>query len=342
MGTRGAATLPVIGTTHWRIVIGCDDVSMTTTDSATEITNLLYRYAENIDAGRLDDAAALFRHARIRVGADRDLLDGSGLLDMWRATVKIHPCGTPRTKHVTTNPLLDIDAESGRATCRSYYTVLQSTPDLPLQVIVAGRYHDEFEYVDGQWRFTFRDYTMLDFVGDTSEHLGPGRSAGTPAPDGGSPDSRNEAVVAGVEGTDHAAVTEVVNRYAYALDDRDWPLLDEVFAEDAVARYGRADSRAVTGRTAIVQVIRSMLDGCGPSQHLLATHIVTADGDTATSACKARVYHYGAGAKASLEPYECFGVYRHTLRRTAAGWRVTELLFDVQHTVGDIRIVQPG
>ena len=141
--------------------------------------------------------------------------------------------------------------------------------------------------------------------------------------------------------SDEVAVTAEVDRYANALDDREWTLLDEVFAEDAVARYGGADSAPVTGRTAIVAMISSMLDGCGPSQHLLATHIVTADGDRAESACKARVYHYGAGAKAALAPYECFGVYRPPLRRTAAGWRITELLFDVHHTVGDIRIVTP-
>ena len=141
---------------------------------------------------------------------------------------------------------------------------------------------------------------------------------------------------------DNAAVTDVVNRYAYALDDRDWARLDEVFAEDAVARYGTASSAPLTGRTAIVQMIRSMLDGCGPSQHLFATHIVSVDGDRAESTCKARVYHYGAGAAAAFEPYECFGVYRHTMRRTGVGWRITELLFEVHHTVGDIRIVTPG
>ncbi|MEV5647314.1 nuclear transport factor 2 family protein [Nocardia sp. NPDC052254] len=167
---------------------------------------------------------------------------------------------------------------------------------------------------------------MLDYAGDTSRHLRRGPVSAVPSAAGKS---------------DDAAVTEVVNRYAYALDDRDWAGLDEVFAEDAVARYGRPAGRPITGRTAIVQMIRSMLDGCGPSQHLLATHIVTVDGDTAVSMCKARVYHYGAGVKAALEPYECFGVYRHSLRRTAAGWRVAELHFDVHHTVGDIRIVQP-
>lgn len=139
------------------------------TSSATAITNLLYQYAENLDSGRIEDTAALFRHARVRTG--RAELDEAGVLAMWRANVKLHEDGTPRTKHVITNPILEIDEEAGRATCRSYYTVLQATPAIPLQIVAAGRYHDEFERVDGAWRFVFRDYSMLDLVGDLSDHV---------------------------------------------------------------------------------------------------------------------------------------------------------------------------
>ena len=56
-----------------------------------------------------------------------------------------------------------------RATCRSYYTVFQQTDEVPLQPIVAGRYHDEFaRAVD--WRFT-RRHMIVDLVGDLSKHL---------------------------------------------------------------------------------------------------------------------------------------------------------------------------
>ena len=51
-------------------------------------------------------------------------------------------------------------------------------------MIAAGRYRDEFERVDGQWRFSFRDYT-LDLAGELGEHLrggpwgsGPGQTSG--------------------------------------------------------------------------------------------------------------------------------------------------------------------
>ena len=83
----------------------------------------------------------------------------------------LHADGTPRTKHVTTNPIIEVDEDAGTAICRSYYTVLQQTEESPLQTIVAGRYHDRFERVDGRWRFSYRDLTLIDMVGDVSRHL---------------------------------------------------------------------------------------------------------------------------------------------------------------------------
>ena len=97
--------------------------------------------------------------------------DNHAVLAVWCNYMKIYPCGTPRTKHVITNPIVEIDEVAGKATCRSYYTVLQATDDLPLQIVAAGRYHDAFERVDGAWRFSYRDYSLLDLKGDLSGHL---------------------------------------------------------------------------------------------------------------------------------------------------------------------------
>ena len=49
--------------------------------------------------------------------------------------------------------------------------MFQQTPELPLQAIASGRYHDTFERVEGIWRFATRDYSMLDYIGDLSQHL---------------------------------------------------------------------------------------------------------------------------------------------------------------------------
>lgn len=140
-------------------------------DSALQITNLLYRYAELMDSGDLEAVAALFDHARVRTGSDGIVEGSAPMLAIWRRFVRIHADGTPRTKHVITNPIVEVDEAAGTARCRSYFTVLQAAPGLPLQPICAGRYHDAFVRVDDRWRFSERDYSMLDLIGDLSQHL---------------------------------------------------------------------------------------------------------------------------------------------------------------------------
>ena len=144
-----------------------------TAAAAVAIANFLATYAECIDSGDLEGAARLFTHAQIKVGlgADANLIDSQALLKVWQDNVIIHGDGTPRTKHVITNPNIEVDAAGNAATCRSYYTVFQQLEGFPLQPIIAGRYHDSFELVDGAWRWTYRDYTLVDLVGDLSQHL---------------------------------------------------------------------------------------------------------------------------------------------------------------------------
>jgi 3-phenylpropionate/cinnamic acid dioxygenase small subunit len=143
--------------------------------SETEICNLLYRYAETMDAGRFEELAdGLFRDAVFVVGPNgTPKLDASQMVDLiCRLTVR-YPDGTPRTKHVITNPFVEVDEAAGTATCRSYYTVFQQADDRPLQPVLSGRYHDRFVRVDERWRFAERDYTLMDLFGDTSAHLRP-------------------------------------------------------------------------------------------------------------------------------------------------------------------------
>jgi 3-phenylpropionate/cinnamic acid dioxygenase small subunit len=139
--------------------------------SVAAITNLLYQYAECLDSGDFEGAAGLFRHARIKVGKDAPLIDSAGMLSLLRELVILYPCGTPRTRHVTSNPIIEIDEAGSRATVRSCYTVFQATEGLPLQAITAGRYLDEFERVGGVWRFSYRDYTLQEAVGEMGFHM---------------------------------------------------------------------------------------------------------------------------------------------------------------------------
>ena len=139
-------------------------------DPSVAITNLLYRYAELMDLGDFAGAASLFGAARIRLApGDDGVVDAAGVLAVWEANVIRHGDGTPRTKHVTTNVILEIDQTT--ATARSYYTVFQQLEGFALQPIIAGRYHDRFALGPDGWEFSERDYTLIDLIGDLSNHL---------------------------------------------------------------------------------------------------------------------------------------------------------------------------
>ncbi len=143
-------------------------------DAPTAITNLLYRYAELMDAGRLDECVDLFTHARVLLGDPANdgtpVVDRDGLAAVWQSMVRLHEDGTPRTRHLVATPIIEVADDGMKATCRSTYTVFQQVGDGPLQPIITGRYHDRFELVDGAWRFAERAY-LMDLTGDLSSHL---------------------------------------------------------------------------------------------------------------------------------------------------------------------------
>ena len=143
-------------------------------DDAREIENLLYTYAERIDAGDLDGVAALFEHGRIagmENGPPETVFEGTTRVrQMYDMATRLYDDGTPKTKHLTSNVQIYVDEDAGTARGSAYYCVTQATPDLPLQIIVTGHYRDTFHRIDGAWWFDTR--TMyVDQVGDTSHHL---------------------------------------------------------------------------------------------------------------------------------------------------------------------------
>ncbi|MBA4091826.1 nuclear transport factor 2 family protein [Sphingomonas sp. VDB2] len=138
-------------------------------DAAIAIPNLLYLYAELIDAADFIGAARLFRHGAVITGGQR--VEGEkAIADMWRSWMRLYD-GKPRTRHIITNPIILLSDDGQSATSRSQWTVLQATEDYPLQPVATGRYHDSFQRIDGQWCFAERNYAQVDLAGDLSAHL---------------------------------------------------------------------------------------------------------------------------------------------------------------------------
>ncbi|WP_438985489.1 nuclear transport factor 2 family protein [Aequoribacter sp.] len=138
---------------------------------AIEIPNVLYRYGMCIDEAKFAEAAALFRHGHIALGGDVQISDPDKIEALWRSMVKTYDCGTSRTRHIITNPIIELADDALSAVVHSCWTVIQQTADFPLQMVASGRYRDEFHVIDGQWWFKEKAYLGIDLQGDMSAHL---------------------------------------------------------------------------------------------------------------------------------------------------------------------------
>ena len=144
---------------------------MTAQPSHVQIANLVYRYAELIDNSDFAGIGDLFADASIETGEGVAYRGRDEIREMYEQWTRRYPDnGTPHTRHVTTNPIIEVEEDAGTATCRSYVVVFQSTDQLTLQPVITNRYHDTFVRVGDTWRFEHR--LMIDFYsGDLSQHL---------------------------------------------------------------------------------------------------------------------------------------------------------------------------
>jgi 3-phenylpropionate/cinnamic acid dioxygenase small subunit len=129
------------------------------------VTELLYRYAELIDAGDFDGVGTLLGRGNFMgvSGADR-------IAKLFATTTRRFPehGNTPRTRHLVLNPIVDVDGDA--ATARSTFCVVQQTETVALQPIAVGRYADTFARDSQGWHFTERTVDIQMF-GDVSDHL---------------------------------------------------------------------------------------------------------------------------------------------------------------------------
>jgi len=127
---------------------------------------------------------------------------------------------------------------------------------------------------------------------------------------------------------------DLMNRYAHALDMRDWALFAALFTEDAVftaQQYGEnavqgEDFMALSGRELIVGSIRTIWEGLSATHHMLANHMVelAPDGLSARASCYLRAHHVGNRERAHLFE-ESLGRFDFTTVCEGGAWKIAAM-----------------
>jgi len=143
---------------------------MSTADDKLDIIELLYRYAELIDAGDFDGVGALLSRASFGGTGPQGVSGEKNIAKLFAATTRRYPehGNTPRTRHLVLNPVVELSGDS--AVSRSTFCVVQDTESVPMQPIVVGRYFDAFGRDGSGWHFTERK-VEIQMIGNVSDHL---------------------------------------------------------------------------------------------------------------------------------------------------------------------------
>jgi len=117
---------------------------------------------------------------------------------------------------------------------------------------------------------------------------------------------------------DRQAIVALTANYCWALDTGEYEGLREIFLPEATAQLG---SSSQAGIDEIIERVSTSLAKFDGSQHMVNTHEITVEGDTATSRCYVHAQHM---RRAGEEPplFTLGGRYEDRLVRTPEGWRI--------------------
>lgn len=140
---------------------------------------------------------------------------------------------------------------------------------------------------------------------------------------------------------DRLDIEDVLTRYAWALDGKQFDELDDVFAPDAHIDYTSSG-----GEAGAYPDVKAWLAGVLPHfpayQHLVTNKHITIDGDRATS--RSEFYNPMVMAKrdGTTSIFFVGGEYHDQLVRTPNGWRITNRVEKSIWTDGAVPQTPPG
>ena len=130
---------------------------------------------------------------------------------------------------------------------------------------------------------------------------------------------------------DYSAIVQLIQRYAHAVDRRDWQTVQACLALEAVADYGAGP---IVGSAAIVAEIERVESRFVATQHFLAAPLVTSEGTVARASSYAIATHVSGSPGASTY-FRVGSRYDDVLGRDGDGWRISRRTAEILWSEGN-------
>jgi hypothetical protein len=133
---------------------------------------------------------------------------------------------------------------------------------------------------------------------------------------------------------DRLDVSDVITRYAFTLDQRDWNALGLLFADVIHLEMPHVESASPTiSRTEFVQLAFDTVGGFEATHHVIANHLVEVEGDQATCRAYAHAWHTVPTERGVTDYCLVRGFYEFGLERTERGWLINRMVIRFQGPV---------
>jgi hypothetical protein len=135
----------------------------------------------------------------------------------------------------------------------------------------------------------------------------------------------NTPPILGAPAADRLDVAEVLSRYTYGWDTRDYELVRSCFLPDAEIAYSSLPPLP-GGFPAFMELEVATNKQMASTQHFIGNLLVTVDGDTAHCTSYVQATHYVAEGHA----WTTGGRYDDDMVRTPSGWKIAKRTFERQ------------
>ena len=135
---------------------------------------------------------------------------------------------------------------------------------------------------------------------------------------------------------DRAEISDVVLRYATAVDSRDWALYRSIFTEQLTVDFSSwsGDPEVTIPVGEWVELVSKTLSGFDATQHLSSNHVITVSDEAATCVSYMVARHYLL-EKGERLMHSIGGHYTNRLIRTEDGWKIARCALTVTWEMGD-------